>query len=62
MKTRLVFTYNNKLTHNLCNNKPKNSPKNNGVYEIPCKECKKIYVGETGRDLKEREYVNTILT
>ena len=54
MKTRLVFTYNNKLTHNLCNNKPKNSPKNNGVYEIPCKECKKIYVGETGRDLKKR--------
>ena len=25
-----------------------------GVYEIPCKTCDKVYVGETGRDLKKR--------
>ena len=54
LDTKLVFSYNNKLTHNLCVNKPKNQEVNNGVYEIPCNTCKKIYVGETGRDLKTR--------
>ena len=24
------------------------------VYEVPCGECSKVYIGETGRNLKER--------
>ena len=54
VNTRLVFTYNNKLRQNLCKNRPKNDEINMGVYEIPCGTCKKIYVGESGRDLKKR--------
>ena len=54
IETKLVFTYNNKLSHNLCSNKPKSVATKSGVYEIPCKICNKIYVGESGRDLKTR--------
>ena len=54
LNTDLVFTYGNKLSHNLCSNKPKKALPNYGVYEIPCKDCEKIYVGESGRDLKKR--------
>ena len=24
------------------------------IYEIPCKDCEKLYIGETGRTLKKR--------
>ena len=24
------------------------------VYEVPCGECEQVYIGETGRNLKER--------
>ena len=24
------------------------------VYEVPCGECSQVYIGETGRNLKER--------
>ena len=54
INTRLVFTYENKLTHILCKNKPKNCQCDMGVYEIPCRTCGKIYVGESGRDLEKR--------
>ena len=54
VRTNLVFTYGNKLAHNLCGNKPKKCLPNYGVYEIPCKTCNKIYVGESGRDLEKR--------
>ena len=62
VNTRLVFTYDNKLTQNLCKNKPKNDAVDMGVYEIPCGTCKKIYVGESGRDLEKRveEHKNDI--
>ena len=52
--TTLVFTQNNKLTHNLVRNKPPKRLITSGIYEIKCGTCKKIYVGETGRDLKQR--------
>ena len=51
--TELVFRYNNKLHNKLVNNKPNNNI-SKGVYKIPCKSCKKVYIGETGRDLKKR--------
>ena len=62
VNTRLVFTYDNKLTQNLCKNKPKNDAVDMGVYEIPCGTCKTIYVGESGRDLEKRveEHKNDI--
>lgn len=28
--------------------------KKGAVYEIPCKDCSKVYIGETGRSLTER--------
>ena len=54
MNTNLVFTYGNKLTQNLCSNKPKKCLPKYGVYEIQCETCDKIYVGESGRDLEKR--------
>ena len=51
----MVFTYKNKLVNNFGSNKPKKCLPNYGVYEIPCKDCDQIYVGESRRDLEKRE-------
>ena len=51
--TDLVFKYNNKLLKKLVNNKP-NINISNGVYKIPCMSYNKVYIGETGRNLKKR--------
>ena len=51
--TNLVFNYENKLSHNLVMNKPKDKL-TSGVYKIPCKDCEKSYIGETGRCLQKR--------
>ena len=53
LNTNLVFNYENKLSHNLVMNKPKDKP-TSGVYKIPCKDCEKSYIGETGRCLEKR--------
>jgi len=53
MDTNLVFNYKNKLSHNLIQNKP-SIDSESGVYKIPCKNCDKNYIGETGRTLKKR--------
>ena len=59
----LVFTYKNKLFNKLNKNSPKCSDTPNGVYYIPCKGCPKGYLGETGRELKQRikEHKNDIV-
>ena len=51
--TDLIFTYKNKFKNQLVHNKPPASIKR-GVYSIPCNDCNKSYIGETGRDLKIR--------
>ena len=51
--TDLIFTYKNKLKTQLSHNKPPSLIKS-GVYSIPCNDCNKSYIGETGRDLKIR--------
>ena len=50
----LVYKYNNKLSTKLCKNKFSNSYNVSGVYKIDCNNCKKFYIGETGRDLNVR--------
>ena len=41
----------------ICNNKPKIPRKRwkNKVYQIPCKDCEKIYIEETSQWFDERE-------
>ena len=49
------FTYNNKIENRLCRNKPRDGSLDGfGVYKIPCRDCEKVYIGESGRDLKVR--------
>ena len=60
--TKIVFSYKNKMQTNLTKNKPK-SKILKGVYEIPCGDCSKKYIGETGRDLQKdriKEHQNDI--
>ena len=28
--------------------------KNNVIYQIPCKDCNEVYIGETGRNISKR--------
>ena len=37
-------------------NKIMDDRKKGVIYEIPCKDCEKMYVGEMGRTLKKRLY------
>ena len=52
-KVSITFKYNNTLRNRLVRNRDKKTSKE-GVYCIPCLECSKCYVGETGRDLNTR--------
>ena len=52
----IVFTYPNTLRntlvkHNATSGAPETSP---GIYTIPCKDCPKFYIGETGRAFEKR--------
>ena len=50
---RLVFTFPNTIIKLLVRNSPKTNV-NSGVYSVPCRDCSKIYIGETKRDLDTR--------
>ena len=66
MNSQVVFTYNNKLSSILCNNRPSKDPEKcgGGVYQIPCRSCKQSYIGESGRELKKiiQEHKYNIIT
>jgi len=52
----IVFTYPNTLRntlirHNITSSAIETSP---GIYTIPCKDCPKFYIGETGRTFEKR--------
>ena len=50
----VAFRYNNTIRSGLTKNKDEMSVKDKGVYVIPCKDCDRFYVGETGRSLDIR--------
>ena len=51
-----VFNSGNKLRQSLMRVKTAidEDSKKGVVYEVPCGECNQVYIGETGRNLKER--------
>ena len=49
-----AFTYPNTLAKSLINVQQKAVPKDIGVYEIPCTDCDKSYIGFTGKSLSQR--------
>ena len=50
-----VFKSRNKLRQSLMRVKtPINEDWRKGVYKVPCGECSQVYIGETGKNLKER--------
>ena len=60
------------MVHNLANkikslfnkheDQPNNRDKKNAVYQIPCQDCEKVYIGETSKTIKSRitEHKNAI--
>ena len=56
MGVRVIFKSGNTLRESLMRVKnPRPAElKKGSVYEVPCGSCNKVYIGETGRSLKER--------
>ena len=59
---KVVYKYPNTLGRKLISNRPKKHI-NSGVYKVPCKECNKVYYGETGRsfDLRLKEHKRDVI-
>ena len=53
---RVVFKSGHKLGQSLMRAKTavKDEVKKGVVYEVPCGECEQVYIGETGRNLREK--------
>ena len=58
--TKLVFRYPNSIRSNLVHNS--SIKKSAGVYKIPCYDCDKFYLGETGRsfDVRLKEHKRAV--
>ena len=52
MNINVVFNYDNTIKSSLIKNSPNND--SGGVYIVPCKDCNDVYVGQTGKCLKDR--------
>lgn len=48
----VAFKYNSSIKNILIKNSP---PSESGVYKIPCKDCNKCYIGQTGKNLEKRK-------
>ena len=69
---RILEKYNLKVAHKPTNkmkslfnkhkDKPNNEDKQNAVYQIPCQDCEKVYIGKTSKTIKSRitEHKNAI--
>ena len=51
---QVAFKYNHTLRNTLVRNRPINKNNIAGVYCIPCRDCNKSYIGESGRGLHVR--------
>ena len=51
----IASRYSNTIRKKLVHNKPANQNTQTGVYCIPCKDCSKCYIGESGRSLELRK-------
>ena len=52
--SRVVTTSKSTLKNQLVSNRPPNSEEGGVVYRVPCVECDKVYIGQTGRDFAVR--------
>ena len=61
-KIDTIFTTNKKIKDILINPKDKIPLENQGVYEIPCKDCDRSYVGQSNRKISARrdEHMNDV--
>lgn len=59
---KIAYRTNQNLKRKLHNNNNNNIDKmeGNGIYKLTCNDCKKVYIGQTGRKFKQRfkEHVN----
>ena len=59
----LTYRASNTIRSNLITTRPgTNVDEASGIYSIPCNDCDKMYIGQTGRNLKERlnEHVSSM--
>lgn len=51
----IAFKTNNSIQNSIKNNKDKTDKKSkSGVYKLTCEDCKKVYIGQTGRSFETR--------
>ena len=72
ISARILEKHNLKVAHKPTNklkslfnkhkDRPDNEDKQNAIYQIPCRDCEKVYIGETSKTIKSRitEHKNAI--